>query len=136
MRARLLRPTTDRLRVLLFCLIGTTAACAHFATAVWCVGWLHWPPLSASCAGYMVGLATSYGGQSRITFRRANVGREPFGRFLLSSLTGFALNSALFAALLRLTLIDYRIALVVSLVMASAVTFLLMDRWVFASAQA
>ena len=128
--------TAQRSRPLLFCLVGAAAACAHVAGAVLCVAWLHWPPLLANCMGYGVGLATSYAGQSRITFRRAREDREPYGRFVLSSLTGFAFNSAVFCALLRWTSLDYRFALTIALVIAAAVTFVIMDRWVFARAEA
>ena len=127
---------TDRMRPLLFCLVGSAAACAHFAVTVLCVASLRWSPLLANCAGYVIGLATSYGGQSRITFRRTRENREPLGRFVLSSLTGFAVNSAVFSAILRWTSLDYRIALATALVIAAAVTFVLMDRWVFATAAA
>jgi putative flippase GtrA len=129
-------PTTDRLRPLLFCLVGGAAACAHFVVAVLGVALLRWPPILASCAGYVIGLATSYGGQSRITFRRERENREPLGRFVLSSLIGFAVNSAVFGAMLRWTSLDYRIALATALVIAAAVTFVIMDRWVFATAEA
>lgn len=131
-----LREADERLRPLFFCLVGVAAACAHFAAAVLCVAWLRWPPLLANCAGYAIGLATSYAGQSRITFRRARQGREPFGRFALSSLTGFAVNSAVFSAMLRWTALDYRLALATAVVIAAAVTFVILDRWVFATAEA
>lgn len=130
------REAAQGLRPLLFCLVGAAAACVHFAGTVLCVAWLRWPPLFANCAGYAIGLATSYAGQSRITFRRARQGREPFGRFALSSLTGFAVNSAVFSAMLRWTALDYRLALASALVIAAAVTFVIQDRWVFATAEA
>lgn len=124
--------SADRLRPILFCLIGGAAAAAHFAGTVVCVIALRWPPMLANCIGYAAGLATSYGGQSRITFRRSRGHGEPVGRFVVSSLSGFALNSALFSAMLHWTLLDYRLALAIALLITAIVTFIILDRWVFA----
>jgi putative flippase GtrA len=123
-------------RLLSFCAIGALAAAAHFTGTVLCVERLHMAPLVANAAGYLLGLATSYAGQSRLTFRRSRDDREPYVKFIATSLSGFALNSALFALLLRFTPLDYRVALGLVLVLVAIVTFLLMDRWVFAKPRA
>jgi len=115
-----------------FCAIGAIAAGAHFLGALLCVERLHMVPLVGNAGGYFLGLATSYAGQSRLTFRHSRDRREPWVRFVLTSLSGFALNTALYAALLHFTTLDYRIALGLVLVLVAVITFFVMRHWVFA----
>ena len=116
-----------------FCAIGALAAAAHFLGTLLCVERLHLLPLVGNAGGYLMGLATSYAGQSRLTFRRSRRDREPWVKFVVTSLSGFALNTVLFATLLRFTSIDYRAALAMVLVLVAVFTFFVMDRWVFAA---
>ena len=115
-----------------FCAIGAAAAGAHFLGALFCVERLQMTPLIANAGGYLLGLATSYAGQSRLTFRHRRSDREPYLKVLLTSLSGFSLNTVLFALLLRLTSMDYRAALALVLGIVAVFSFLVMDRWVFA----
>jgi putative flippase GtrA len=119
-----------------FCAIGAIAACAHFLGTLLCVERLHMMPLVGNAGGYLLGLATSYAGQSRLTFRHSRDQREPWVKFVLTSLSGFALNTALYAMLLHFTTLDYRAALGVVLVLVAIFTFFVMDRWVFANSGA
>ena len=73
----------------------------------------------------------SYAGQSRLTFPDATRQRHNFIRFVATSLCGFTLNFLSYAALLRWTSLDYRVSLVIVLTGVSAVTYLLLSRWVF-----
>jgi putative flippase GtrA len=119
-----------------FCAIGAIAAAAHFLGTLLCVERLHLVPLVGNAGGYLFGLATSYAGQSRLTFRDSRGPREPWLKFFLTSLSGFALNTCLYAILLHFTSLDYRVALAMVLVAVAAFTFLVMDRWVFAKSGA
>ena len=115
-----------------FCAVGAAAATAHFLGTLLGVERLHLAPLIANAGGYLLGLATSYVGQSRLTFRRNRNNREPYAKFILTSLSGFALNTTLFALLLRFTSLDYRAALALVLVVVAVFTFYVMHHWVFA----
>ena len=115
-----------------FCAIGAAAAAAHFLGTLLCVERLQMLPLLANAAGYLLGLATSYAGQSRLTFRHSRGDHEPYAKFFITSLCGFALNTVLFALLLRYSRLDYRVALAMVLVAVAVFTFFVMDRWVFA----
>jgi putative flippase GtrA len=119
------------LQLISFCAVGALAAAAHFLGTLLGVERLHLTPLVANAGGYLLGLATSYAGQSRITFRRTREQREPVAKFIITSLSGFAVNSVLFAALLHFTTLDYRLALAIVLVVVAIVSFCVMDRWVF-----
>jgi putative flippase GtrA len=116
-----------------FCAIGAIAAGAHFLGTLLCVERLHMMPLVGNAGGYLLGLATSYAGQSRLTFRHSRDQREPWVKFVLTSLSCFALNTALYALLLHFTTLDYRAALGLVLVLVAIFTFFVMDRWVFAN---
>jgi len=129
-------PTQSLIQLASFCAIGAAAAAAHFLGTLLCVERLHLAPLLANAGGYLLGLATSYAGQSRLTFRHARGGREPYAKFFITSLSGFALNTASFWLLLRFTGLDYRAALALVLIFVALFTFFVMDRWVFAKPRA
>jgi putative flippase GtrA len=119
-------------RYLSFVTVGALAATAHFSTAVLVVTLTDCNPLLANGAGYCVALLVSFFGQSRFTFAKPHAGAREFARLALASLTAFTLNTLGYAALLHWTTLDYRVALLLMLLAVSAMTFLLMSRWVFA----
>ncbi len=111
--------------------MGVLAAATHFGVAVALVSMGHWPPLLANVGGYLVALIVSYQGQSRLTFAGSSPGDRRLLKFTVTSLTAFALNSAAYAALLRWTSLDYRIALALVLVSVAVATYAALSLWVF-----
>lgn len=121
------------LRGVRFAAVGTFAAATHFCVAVAFVSFVHWSPQLANVAGYAVALLASYLGQALWTFEQRGVSVTHFAKFAVTSLSGFIINAAAYAALLRWTHLDYRIALVLVLMLVAALTFLGLSKWVFAA---
>lgn len=119
------------LRYLRFAVVGAAAATTHFCVAVAVVSFIAWPPQAANVVGYLAALMVSYIGQSRWTFAHSGEGTLRFAKFTATSFSAFVLNAALYAALLRWTRLDYRIALIAVLLAVAVLTFLTLSSWVF-----
>ncbi len=124
------------MRWVAFGAVGALAFAVHFAVTVVVVEWCHGPPVAGTLAGYLCALGASWLGQSRLTFADAPRHARTRLRFLLASLCGFTLNGAGYAALLRYTSLDYRVALVLVIVTVAVLTWTLFRRWVFTGAEA
>ena len=114
-----------------FVLMGAVAAAVHFSVAVAAVSLVGSSPTAGNFIGYIVALATSWIGQSRVTFRDAPRTAWAPARFVLTSVCGFGLNATAYAALLRWTSLDYRYCLAIVLTSVALLTWLLFDLWVF-----
>lgn len=115
-----------------FAVVGLLAAGVHYSIAVAGVMFLMLSPLASNVCGYAVALLVSYFGQSRLTFVNASRRPQTFLRFATVSFGGFALNYLSYAALLRWTSIDYRLALLLVLIGVAGLTYFTLSRWVFA----
>lgn len=122
------------MRWLAFGAVGALAFAVHYAVTLVVVEWGHGPPVAGTLAGYLCALGTSWLGQSRLTFADAPRHARTRVRFALTSLCGFALNGTGYAALLRYTSLDYRVALVLVILSVAVVTWILFRRWVFSGA--
>lgn len=120
-------------RYVRFVVVGTLAASMHFAVAVGLVSLAGRSPQLANVGGYCAAMLTSYLGQSLWTFSQRGVSMTQFYRFAVTSFSGFALNALTYAALLHWTSLDYRIALLLVLLLVAVLTFLGLDHWVFAA---
>lgn len=114
-----------------FASVGACAAAVHYSCAIALVSLFGWAPLVANLGGYCVALLVSFIGQSRFTFGSRQAGAIEFAKFAATSLAAFALNSLTYAALLFWTPLDYRVALLLVLLGVAALTYILMNRWVF-----
>ena len=119
------------MRLVAFAFVGLVAAAVHYLLAVFCVSALEFSPQTGNAGGYAVALLVSYLGQSRLTFAFADAGRHTFARFATVSGCGFGLNSIGYALLLRWTILDYRLSLILVLMASAAVSYLLQSYWVF-----
>ncbi|MBI3369448.1 MAG: GtrA family protein [Burkholderiales bacterium] len=115
-----------------FIAIGCTAAALHFAVVVLLVGGAGWPPLGANVAGWGLALGLSFMGHWRWSFgdQQAPLGRSA-RRFVLLSATGFAINEAAYAVLLRFSGIGYALALAIVLVAVAVLTYAFSRHWAF-----
>src|SRR5689334_13351958 len=124
------------MRWILFGAVGALAFVVHFGVAVAVVEWGHGAPGVGNVVGYLCALGTSWLGQSRLTFTDApRQGWAPL-RFVATSVCGFVLNAAAYAALLRYTSLDYRVALALVMTAVAVLTWLLFRHWVFPGARA
>jgi putative flippase GtrA len=117
--------------VLAFGVVGTIAASVHFAIVSLIVP-RGVPPLAANVAGFGGAFGVSFTGHNFWSFPSA--GREKrraAARFFVVACSSFALNEALYFAVLS-TGLDYRIALLIVLGTVALVTLLLSRYWAFA----
>ncbi|HEX3141080.1 MAG TPA: GtrA family protein [Rhizobacter sp.] len=123
---------SPRERISLFVLVGCFAAAVHWAVAVALVRNGFFEPLVANGAGWVVALLVSFAGQWRLTFgdHHAPLGRS-FRRFSIVSLSGFLVNEAAYAALLRWSALRYDVLLLAVLLTVAAATFVASRRWAF-----
>ncbi len=84
-----------RRRFLLFAAVGLVGTLAHYAAMVALVQGLGVPPVAASVAGFLVGMAVNYVLNYRYTFRSAKRHREAATKFFVVGCCGLGLNTAL-----------------------------------------
>ena len=116
-----------------FGVVGVTAMLVHLGTVSLLVP-AGLPPLAANVIGFLVAFQVSHAGHRRLTFgaAQAPAARSRL-RFFAVAAASFALNELMYAALLRLTSLDYRIALLIVLVAVAALTFFSARNWAFAA---
>jgi putative flippase GtrA len=119
------------MRWIAFGAVGAFAFAVHFGVTIAVVEWGHGSPVVGTVVGYLLALGASWLGQSRLTFAHAPHDEHTPLRFVTASLCGLALNAAGYAALLRLTSLDYRVALGIVMITVAVVTWNVFRRWVF-----
>lgn len=117
-------------QLLRFGVVGVAAMATH-----WCVVALLVPfgivPLLANVIGFCVAFNVSFFGHHHWTFTSADSQKETFKRFLAVAVLGFVINESMYTVLLKLTALDYRIALAIVLVTVAGLTYVLSRCWAF-----
>jgi putative flippase GtrA len=91
------------------------------------------PPLAANALGFLAAFVVGFAGHARWSFPLEGKRVWPaLWRFALLSLLGFGLNEVCYAGALRFTTLDYRVALLVVLVLLAGVQLLASKHWAFA----
>ena len=122
----------NRRRTLWFIAVGCTAAAVHWAVVVLVVETKGWPPLAANVLGWLVAFAVSFGGHFRLSFRGHGVPMHISApRFLAVSATGFVINEAAYALLLRASDQRYELLLAAVLVGVAVFTYWASRHWAF-----
>lgn len=116
-----------------FGVVGVSAMLVHLGSVALLLVPLGLPPLIANLFGFLLAFQVSHVGHHRFTFGDAHapIARSR-QRFFLVALTSFAVNELIYAALLRFTELDYRLALAIVLIAVAALTFVSARRWAFA----
>ncbi|GGY03297.1 GtrA family protein [Paludibacterium paludis] len=116
-----------------FGVVGVTAMAVHYLLVTRLFVPAGLTPLLANVAGFLLAFVVSYHGHRHQTFRARHVPhRRALPRFFAVACASFAVNEAMYAALLAHTALDYRAALLIVLVTVAALTFLLGKLWAFA----
>ena len=123
------------MRALRFGLVGLCAAAVHYSVAVGLTWLIDMPPQIANACGHVLAFVVSYRGQDRYTFSRSPKRSPRLPKFAATSLGGFLLNALSYASLLHFTRLDYRVALALVLSVVAALTYLVLGRWVFKTAE-
>jgi putative flippase GtrA len=122
-------------RVPCFVAVGCTAAAVHFSVVLLLVACAAVAPLAANVAGWFIAFIASFLGQWRFTFRGQAAPAWPaLRRYFVLSLGGFAVNEAVYAALLRWTRVRYDLLLAAVLLGVAFFTYVLSSRWAFRGA--
>lgn len=109
--------------------VGVAAMAVHWLVVALLVP-LGMAPLLANAIAFAVAFNVSYHGHRNWTFVATTPHATTFGRFLGVALLSFALNEALYYALLQRG-VEYRLALAIVLVAVAALTFVLSRYWAF-----
>lgn len=119
-----------------FGVVGVSAMLVHLGSVALVLVPLGLTPLIANIIAFLLAFQVSHAGHRHFTFRNQDtVVSRSRGRFFLVALMSFAVNELLYWALLRYTLLDFRIALAMVLVAVAALTFVLARYWAFASGE-
>ncbi len=129
-----LPPADWRRAGLCFLAVGAAAAALHYLLTLLLAGPFGLAPAAANTAGFLAAFPLSYFGHRHLSFAdRPAPHRQALPRLLLVSLTAFASNQLLLAALLRLTPLPLWLALGLVLVGVALGTFLAGRLWAFAA---
>lgn len=110
--------------------IGIAAMAVHWCAVAVFVP-LGLPPLFANVIAFCIAFNVSFFGHHHWTFASADSQQNTFKRFLGVAILGFVVNEFMYSLLLKFTVLDYRVALVIVLIAVSGMTFLLSRFWAF-----
>lgn len=120
--------------IVAFAIVGLLAMLVHFLVVSALVP-LGLPPLIANVVAFLTAFCVSFVGHSRWSFPSSGSERPlALRRFFVVAVSSFAANETLYWALLRFTRLDYRLALLLVLVLVAGSTLLLSKYWAFADA--
>lgn len=120
-----------------FISIGLVATAIHALIYALMIHFFEKDPQLSNLAGYLVAVSFSYYFQMKWTFSHRNndVGLKSLSKFIVASLLGFAINAIFVFIVDDLLLINSLYALICIIFMTPAITFLLLNFWVFPSNQ-
>ena len=114
--------------------VGLSAMAVHLASVALVLVPLGLSPLVANVIAFLIAFQVSHAGHRRFTFSHHDApASQSRWRFFAVASGSFAVNELMYAALLRLTSLDYRIALLIVLVAVAALTFFSARNWAFAA---
>ena len=118
--------------VVAFGAVGGAAFLVHFAVVAVTVP-LGVVPLLANVFGFLAAFAVSFVGHARWSFpAEGRPVAAALKRFAAVAVSGFVLNEIGYAGLLRVTSLDYRVALFIVLCAVAGLTWLAGRYWAFA----
>lgn len=119
------------LQLIKFGIVGVAAMAVHFIVVIVLVSFkCH--PLVANLGGFLVAFQVSYAGHSLWTFELTGKNNKKQKlRFFTVAVLGFLINELSYLFLLRFLNLDYRLALILVLILVSALTFILSRFWAF-----
>lgn len=116
-----------------FGIVGVTAMAVHLASVALVLVPLGLSPLVANVIAFLIAFQISHAGHRRFTFRDNDApATQSRWRFFAVACASFVVNELMYAALLRFTTLDYRVALFIVLVLVAMLTFVSSRTWAFA----
>lgn len=120
-------------KVVLFGLVGLTASVVHFLLAATLFSYLGVNLFLANVFGFLLAFSVSYFGHYYLTFRSRQAHRTAITRFVVTALTGFAVNNVSLAMMTWAIGYESQWSLATAIIVAAAVVYLLSGRWAFAA---
>ena len=118
-----------------FAAVGLSAMAVHLASVALVLVPLGLSPLMANVIAFLIAFQVSHAGHRRFTFSHHDApASQSRWRFFAVACFSFAVNELMYAALLRFTTLDYRVALFIVLVLVAALTYVSSRAWAFAPA--
>ena len=119
-----------------FAAVGLSAMAVHLASVALVLVPLGLSPLVANVIAFLIAFQVSHAGHRRFTFSHHDApASQSRWRFFAVACFSFAVNELMYAALLRFTTLDYRVALFIVLVLVAALTYVSSRAWAFAPAE-
>ena len=119
-------------RILRFIVIGGGAAAVHWLTVFAVVHQTGMEPLIANIIAFLCAFSVSYFGHKNWTFEAQDQAHGPaLVKFFTVAVTGFCINEAVYALLLKGLNIHYLIGSAVAIVVAAVSTYILSQTWAF-----
>lgn len=120
-----------------FGIVGLLATATHVGLIVVLVEWFGWRPLHANFAAFGIAFLVSFFGHYRWTFADQIAAgpdswRGPFLRFIVTAVTGLALNSLIVFLVVDAFGISYFYALGLMVTVVPGILFLIGKFWAFA----
>jgi putative flippase GtrA len=111
--------------------VGVIGTILHFALTVAQVEWLALDPVLASAIAFVVVLLVSYALNHTWTFAASVAPLAGLARYSAVTIVSFALNLTIMAVVTKVLHWDYRIGLVLIVLVIPAINFTLNARWTF-----
>jgi putative flippase GtrA len=116
-------------RPIRFLVSGTAAAAVYYSVAR-LIGYWGWSVFAAGFAGYLAAIPAAYLLHRAFTFRSRGAVQAESARFLVGSILGTSLSSALPVLLVRIGL-SLSSALAITCVLVPPINYLILSRWTF-----
>ncbi|MBA4503642.1 GtrA family protein [Marinobacterium marinum] len=118
---------------LCFIAVGVSALLTHWLVVILLVPLAGLHPLLANVVAFLVAFNVSYFGHRHLTFAAgARSHRQTLPRFATVAASSFALNEAMYWALLTFTSLRYDLAMLLVLGSVAVMTYILGKFWAFA----
>ncbi len=114
-------------------LVGTTAATSHYLLVITLVSIITRHPLVANIIGYIFSSQISYWGHKNWTFHKNQCQFfESTFKYIATLIMALIINELLYAAILLGSGLDYKISLLISLIIMPGLFYLTSKFWIFA----
>ncbi|WP_094159833.1 GtrA family protein [Thiomonas delicata] len=97
-------------RFVRFAVVGASGTAIQYIVLGLGVEWLHWSPVDASAAGYILGSISNYGLNHAFTFRSARRHSSAAPRYFMVLGIGWLINTGSMAILVNAVHVNYWIA--------------------------
>lgn len=117
-----------------YILVGGLGTLVHLGILAACVEWFGWSPAAGAVAGFLAALLISYVLNRDWTFKSRRPNSAALWRYVLVSLSGLALNTAMMMGLVKYAHCNYFYAQLYVIAAVPVYNFLVNRYWTFNAA--